>query len=213
MITKEKIADHIIKSSQGGEIVSYRKIDPREVYESIERARNGVMQAIIDGGNNLDGEFITQYKNVPILNDGDINLKYSTLPTRLISFSGHDGLQQVSPMKNQGESFIKVSSGSQAIYGSLEAAKIGGKTGYYLQRERVGTDQSIRIYYINCPFQYDKVLIKMVASTYDFDEDEALPIPAQYENQLVAMVFQDMGLQLSTPLDVKNNMEPNDQNT
>lgn len=51
-------------------------------------------------------------------------------------------------------------------------------------------------------------MIKMIASTYDFDEDEALPIPAGFEQQLVAMVYQELGIQLSTPLDLKNDVQP-----
>ncbi len=210
MITKEKIADQVIKAPQGGEITSFRKLDPREVYEAIEKARNALMQGILDQGGILDGEFVTQYKHIAVQDDAVTYQKYSILPTRLVSFSDKEGIQQVSPMKNQAESFIRVSSGFQAIYGNLEAGKLNNKVGYYPERVKVGTDQSLRIYYTNCHLManYPDVMIKMIASTYDFDDNEALPIPAAYEQQLVSMVFSELGIQISTPLDVKNDSQP-----
>ena len=208
MITKEKIAQEVITASKGGQITSYRKLDPREVYEVIEKARNALMQGVLDSGGVLDGEFITQFKNVPILNDMSTHQKYSIVPTRLVSFSDRESIQQVSSMKNQRDPFIRIYNGALGTYGSLEAGKISGKVGYYIERVKVGTDQSLRIYYVNCPFQYKDVMIKMIASTYDFDEDEALPIPAGFEQQLVAMVYQELGIQLSTPLDLKNDVQP-----
>lgn len=206
MITKEKIAQEVITASKGGQITSYRKLDPREVYEVIEKARNALMQGVLDSGGVLDGEFITQFKNVPILNDMSTHQKYSIVPTRLVSFSDRESIQQVSSMKNQRDPFVRIH--NLGMFGRLEAGAISGRVGYYPERVKIGTDQSIRIYYENCPFQYKDVMIKMIASTYDFDEDEALPIPAGFEQQLVAMVYQELGIQLSTPLDLKNDVQP-----
>lgn len=208
MITKEKIAHRVISAQQGGEINSYRKLDPREVYEAIETNRNAIMQNILSAGGLIEGEFITQYKNVPILDDPATDQKYSILPTKLISFAQAEGLRQVSPMKKQQDSFIPLPSGNINTYGGLEAGKLSGKTGYYLERVKIGTDQSIRIYYTNCPHQYKDVLIKMVASIYDFAADEALPIPAIYEDELVQMVIKSLAMQMGVPLDIKNDQEP-----
>lgn len=208
MITKEKIASWVIRAFSGGGVTSFRKIDPRSVYEVIETVRNLMMEEFIAENGYLDGEYITQFPNIDVLNDTTTSQQYSILPSRLISLSNFDGVHQVSPMKNQKESFIKLQNGSQAVYSNLEAGKLAGKTGYYIERVKIGTDKSIRIYYQCLPFAYNKVLIKMVASTYNFDEDEQLPIPAAHEQELMDRVMKAISIQLGIPIDTKNDSEP-----
>jgi len=208
MISKEIIAQRIIQKNSGGLVSSLRKVDPRELFIGIETVRNAMMEQFIQANGHLDGEFITQYKDIDVLCDDGTLQYYSVLPSRLISFSTFDGLHQVSPMKNQAKSFIKVANGFQSTFSKLEASKLAGNTGYYIERVKVGDERSIRIYYQNIPGHYRKVLIKMVASTFDFDEDEALPIPAGMEEQLVLAVDQWFMQQYQIPQDVKNNSEP-----
>lgn len=211
MITKEKIAAGIIKSFQGGKTPSWGKVEIRDVYERIETVRNGMMELIIKEFGDLDGEFVTQYIDCDVLCDPGTDKKYTILPTRLISFAEFDGIRQISPMKNQGESFIRVINGFESTFSPLEAGKLHGKTGYYPERVKRGTNQSIQVCYTNIPFQYDKVLIKMIASTYDFDENEALPIPAKYEEQLILTVGQAFSPSFQIPQDLKEGLTPPEQ--
>lgn len=208
MITKAKIAQRIIQKNSGGVLNSYRIVDPREIYEGIETVRNGLMDKFIEETGSLDGEFVTQCPNIAVLCDSVTLQKYCIVPKRLISFSNYDGIRQVSPMKNQTTSFIKVQNGFQSTYHKLEASKLFNNTGYYTERVKVGTDQSVRIYFQNIPDRYDKVLVKMIASVYDFDEDENLPIPAAYEETLVDLVDKWFIQQYGAPKDLKNNSEP-----
>lgn len=208
MITKEKLAIRIIRALQGGAISDWRKIDPREVYEAIETARNAVMQAFINKDGILDGEFVTQYINVPILCDNNTNQKYSILPARLISFNSYDGIRLVSPMLNQREPFIKISNSSLPLFSGLEAGGLGGNTGYYIERVKDGNSLSARIYYINIPHDYTKVLIKMIASTYDFNEDEQLPIPAEFEDVVFRTAFDLMSIQYGSASDKLTDTQP-----
>lgn len=213
MLTKEKIASVIISFGQGGKIASYRKVTPRDVYERIEIVRNMAMDANIKEHGDLGGEYVTQYKGddgagISILTDEVTLQKYSIVPARLISFGDYSGMRQVSPMKNQAESFIHVDNGFLSTFKNLEAGKLHGNTGFYLERVKAGTDQSLRIYYVQLPFEYDKVLIKMIASTYDFDENEQLPIPAQYELTLLTQVGQYFYSAFQVPPDVKEGLTP-----
>lgn len=208
MITKEKLAIRIIRALQGGAISDWRKIDPREVYEAIETARNAVMQAFINKDGILDGEFVTQYINVPVLCDDNTNQKYSILPARLISFNSYDGIRLISPMLNQREPFIKIHNGSLSIFSGLEAGGIGGNVGYYIERVKNGNSLSARVYYVNIPHDYTKVLIKMIASTYDFNEDEQLPIPAEFEDVVFRTAFDLMSIQYGSQSDKLTDTQP-----
>lgn len=209
MLTKEKIADRIIFSKEGGQSPDSRKIDPREIYEVLETVRNSFLEAWTEEFGDLDGEFVTQYKDIPVLCDKGTDQKYSILPTRLISFGNLDGLRQVSPMRNQKMSFIRLLNGSVMSFALLEAGLLAGNTGYYIERVKQGTDKSIRIYYQNIPADFDKVLVKQIASVYDFDEDEQLPIPAKYEEIVVETVAKQFEEQTRTPLDVHSDNNPN----
>ena len=208
MITKHKLAIRIIRALQGGSISDWRKIDPREVYEAIETARNAVMEAFIKKNGILDGEFVTQYINVPVLCDTNTDQKYSILPARLISFSSYDGIRLVSPMLNQRAAFVKINNGALGIFSKLEAGHIGGNVGYYIERVKDGNVLSARIYYVNMPMDYDKVLIKMIASTYDFNDDEQLPIPAEFEDTVYRTAFDLMAIQYGSPSDKTIDTEP-----
>jgi hypothetical protein len=208
VITKHKLAIRIIRALQGGSISDWRKIDPREVYEAIETARNAVMEAFIKKNGILDGEFVTQYINVPVLCDTNTDQKYSVLPARLISFSSYDGIRLVSPMLNQRAAFVKINNGALGIFSKLEAGHIGGNVGYYIERVKDGNALSARIYYVNMPMDYDKVLIKMIASTYDFNDDEQLPIPAEFEDTVYRTAFDLMAIQYGSPSDKTIDTEP-----
>lgn len=204
MLTKQKIATLVLNTLHGGQVSSFKKATPRQVYERIETVRNLFLEQQMKEFGELDGEFITQYRDVTVVKDAGTNKFYSTLPSEIISFGEHSGLRQVSPMKNQELSFIKMANGSESTFAGLEAGQLHGNTGYYIERVKVGTNQSIRIYYKNIPFQYDKVLVKMVASVYDFNENEALPIPAKYEEQLILAVGQAFNPQFKIPVEDKS---------
>lgn len=207
-LTKEKIAFMVIKGLSGGKEASFIKADPRDIYERIETTRNLMMELAIREFGDLDGEFVTQYKDCEVLCDPVTNKKYTILPTRLISFGDYSGLRQISPMKDQSQSFIKVDNGFESTFSGLEASNLAGHTGYYLERVKRGTNQSIQACYVNIPFQYDKVLVKMIASTYDFEENEALPIPAKYEEQLIMTVGQAFSQSFQIPQDLREGLTP-----
>ncbi len=215
-LTKEKIAAIVIAFGQGGKIASYRRVTPRDVYERIEIVRNGAMEASIKENGDLGGEFVTQYlgpdgNGVDVVCDPITLQKYSILPSRLISFGDYSGLRQVSPMKNQKESFIILPNGFLSTFKSLEAAELHGNVGCYIERVKIGTDQSIRIYYVNIPDDYEKVLVKQIASVYDFDENEALPIPAEFEETLLNKVGQYFFPQFQIPQEVREGLTPETQ--
>lgn len=203
--SKKKLAVRIIRALHGGNVSAWSKIDPREVYEAIESARNQLMEAFVQKNGSLDGEFITSYSSIPVVCDDTTAQKYSVLPARLISFSTYDGVRLISPMFNQANPFIKVANGFLPTFSGLEASGLGGKTGYYLERH---SDGSVRAYYINIPHDYQKVLIKMVSSTYSFGEDDNLPVPAEFEQPLAEMVYAFMARQYGAPTDKLSDLEP-----
>lgn len=207
MLTKEQIAWIIIKPFQGGVVNTFREIDPRDIYPIIDNVRNAIMESIVAEFGDLDGEFVTPYKKVPILCDEYTGEKYSVLPADIISFGDYLGIRQVSPMKNQKMSLIKMDNGAENTHAPLESGKLHGNAGYYLQRDPVAKKMHIR--YVNLPSNFDSMLIKMIASVKDFEEDEPLPIPAKYEHQLIETVGQTFDKTFKIPQDTKSDVAPN----
>lgn len=211
MLTKQKIASTVIRFIEGGQIPNFRKVSNRDVYERIEIVRNMMMDANIKEFGDLGGEYVTQYgvnPKIEVICDPITLQKYSILPARLISFGDYSGLRQISPLKNQGQSFVFLDNGFLQTFKGLEAGQLHGHTGYYIERVKIGTDQSLRVYYVNIPTDYDNVLIKMIASTYDFDEDEQLPIPAQHELNLLTQVGQFFNAAFQVPEDIREGLTP-----
>jgi len=199
--TKRSLATLIIENKLGGQVESWQKFDPRELYQYIESARNSFMDQVLMQGGTLDGEFIATYKNVPVECDEDTGEWYSMLPAKIVSLSNKSGLRQVSPMKNQMDVFIKVDNSSNHVYRNLEAGKLWGQTSYHIEKRR--------IVYTNLPFSIKKVLVKMVGSIEAFHEDELLPIPASAEAQIISMVMQMTMEKKQTPVDRINDQMPN----
>ncbi len=210
MTTKGKIAWIVMKSLGGGVVTNFRKVDPRDVYERISSVWSAMLSAMFEEYGDIDGEFVTHYKDIPVECDADTKEKYSILPVKLLSFGEQVGVRQVSPMKNQAESFIKMTNGAESTYAPLEAGKLHGNIGYYIQRVKDASGvTTYQIRYKNIPFEYDKVLIKMIAPIDDFGEDENIPIPAKYEDELINRVGQEFDPQFKVPQDLKSDLAPN----
>lgn len=211
-LTKLELAELVIARKTGGQITPEKKIDAREVMKYIDAARNYLIEKSFNQARNiaeysLPGEFISIFKNVAVLNDTDRNLKYSDLPARLVTLRGNRGLRQISPMQSESVAFIITQSGSNFIYDGLEAGNpaVIGTTSWLEKDEATG---KTRIYHKNIPVEYEKILVKMVASIDDLDENTAIPVPAEAEMELIELVMQAFSEQQDRPQDKVNDNNP-----
>jgi len=171
------------------------------VYKKIEIARNTIITTDFNQHRNensydINGDFITPFNNVPVKEDEEREEKFSELPARIISLPDNRGIRQVSETKGQKNPFYKMPNGMVGTFGNLEAGGLGGGTGYYIERDR--------IYYVNIGDQVENVLIKMIASVDDLDEDDPIPVPAQFEKPLIDMVKEMMDEKKNTTEDDRN---------
>lgn len=199
MITKSIIAEKLLRKLFGGDYPTSRTIDPRDIYLEAETAYAYVVQKYINiTGDDISSEFITTYEDVPVLKNTNRNRLYSILPAQLISLNNGGGLRQVSGVKDEGDVFIQMRSGDEGIFYGLEANSLGGKTGYWLEGDR--------IIYKNLPAYYEgkTVLVKMISSIYSLPEDEFIPIPAGVETEFEDLVYTRLLPQKQTPKDKIN---------
>lgn len=188
-LTKEKIARQVIHLNSGGAITGERnRFDVRYIMSFIEPALNYLIQKYFFTSRNEDSyqipdEFITSFYEVPILLDNSRKLYYSDLPGSIISLPDDRGLRHVSPMEDETDQFIRMPAGATGAWSKLEACDLEGEKGYWLEGRK--------IYYHNLPYQFKTdgvLLIKMIQSVNDLEEDEDIPMPGSMELELIETV-------------------------
>ena len=187
MITKQILAEKIQRRITGGDVPNSIDVDIRDVYLEMETVYSYIVEKSLNlYGEDIPGEFISVYEDVPVLKKESRNRFYSQLPAQLISVRSTrniSGLRQVSPMKSEYDAFIPMKSGDATVYSGLEAGSLLGNVGFWLEGDK--------IIYENMPafWNGETVLIKMISSIYSLDEDAYVPIPAALELEMEDEIY------------------------
>lgn len=184
-MTKKEAYELVVDILSGGDDSATSKYHEEVVYKQLEIARNFMIKRAYienrnEGSYDISGEFVKGFQCVPVLLDDCRDEYYSDLPAKLISLPNNRGLRSVSPMKGQNAAFSIVPNTGAGVWEGLEANDLGG-TECYLEDSR--------IYYKKLDASNVKqVLVKMIASIDNLDEDEQIPIPADMEALLIEQV-------------------------
>jgi len=201
VITKEILAEKILRRIYGGDFSTSADVDSRDVYLAIETSRNSLIQKMLNSTqNDISSEFESVYMDVLVLKDASRERLYSTLPAQLISLvikgdsSNSIGVRQISGMKDEYEVFVPMNSNDTGVFAGLEAGSLGGKVGYWVENNKV--------IYENMPYYWENktVLIKMISSVSDLPETAFIPIPAGMEEDLETLVYEKMMAMRGTPV-------------
>jgi len=202
MITKRILGEKILRRINGGDPATSSNVDIRDIYLSIEPARNSLIQKLLNSTQtDISSEFESVYENIPVLLDTNRERFYSTLPAQLISLNikgnanNSIGVRQISGMKDEYDVFIPMNSNDTGVFFGLEAQGLHGKIGFWVENKKV--------IYENMPYYWENktVLIKMISSIYDLDLDDFIPIPAGVEEELEQLVYAKMMAMRGTPID------------
>lgn len=194
MITKKNISDALLK--QLGFNTQDRKIDPREIWWAVDRARHQIIGQLIEANKNNDAyevpsEFLI-VKEATVQDDDGRGLRYIKLPAGLASLGDNMGLRQVGDTKNERKAFKIVEAGSLATYDGLEAGNLEDQA--WLEGDS--------LYFEDLDFYYDKLLVKQVGSIADLGPNDPIPVPATHELQLMEVTKQIFQEEKLTPEDI-----------
>jgi hypothetical protein len=201
MITKDILAEKILRRVNGGDPANSTNIDKRDIYLSIESARNSLIQKTLNSSqNDISSEFESVYENVPVLKDVNRDRFYSILPAQLISLAikgntnNSIGIRQISGMKDEYRVFVPMNTNDTGVFYGLEASGLHGQVGFWVENSKV--------IYENMPYYWENkfVLIKMISSVFSLGEDEFIPIPAGIEEDLETLVYEKMMKMRMTPI-------------
>ena len=197
-VTKKQLAEQALRIIQGGSVRDDAEIDIREIMMNIEQERDKLIkvelfQSISMGEYNINGSFISTYVS-SILDDTDKDLKYSDIPVTPISLPNDLGMFQVSFEKDQFNTFIRIPNGATGLYNNLNSSRLLGRIGYFVENSTYSTceiSSGTRVYYTNLPKDCTKsVLLKVVATSGDIDEDDPFPVAPEMESQIIRSVVE-----------------------
>lgn len=170
------------------------------IEKHIEMAFNEVVSNIQDPS--IIDQFCVVHKNIPVLTDDDLGLKYSDLPSSVLNTVYFRGLRLISPMKDQTNVFFIRKNNSTSVMNRLQS-----NNSVYSNTARLEGPK--RVYYDRISNDIDKVLIKMVSTFSEIAEDDDIEMPGGKDGIVFRMVMEAMSVQMQTPENMRNDNNPN----
>lgn len=208
--TLYKIAEQAQRRIAGGQPSRDTAVKIQELIISVQQAFAQVVKLNLfenrkAGEYDINGSFIYSFDNVPVSYDSNKELYYSDLPSTYIALPNEMGIVQISSMKSQFKSFVRVNPNFLAQSYGLKIAGLLGNKGYWAENNKV--------YYVNMDKlnANDNVLVKLVVALDSIDpyEDEIGLSPEIQDTILDMIVQRYMPVQNSIPEDtINNNKKP-----
>lgn len=189
--SKSRLAEQALRALAGGDVPRDFHVKLRELILLVPQARDHLVEQMYrlrmekTGAKEIDTAFLSVYKNVPILTDEDLDLKYSELPASFIDLPDGLGLYHVGPMKGHNRKFKKVPASFLSMYDGLEASNLHGNVGFWVEGDK--------IYYtskFDLEPQCEEVLIKLVGSISDTDDDDEIEMPRDIEMKVISLIVE-----------------------
>lgn len=196
-MTKGELIESIVIQLNGGRLTSDSKIRREDVNVLLAAAINYATIAQYrankdeTGDNEFPQDFVSTYPNVEVQVDDDRELSYIDLPTGILSLPKNYGLQSVSAMKGN-NLFVQINFMDRQNV-SYYANSYADTTLYWLEGERV--------YFQN--IATDKVLVRLIQSIKELEDDDVLPISAGLEIDVLKIMSEWFSGQKQMPADMK----------
>jgi len=193
-MTKAELGDMIIMLK--GYSNQDKKLDERLVWILADSVLPKLIQAKIkQDGEDVVDQFLKSY-TLPILSDG--NKKYLQLPTYPVNINGK-GLKEVSFTDGENNAFAFFMVGEDSVYWNLEAGGLVGNSKAKLQSDKV--------YVSGVPPLVEELLVKYVPKIKGLNPEDEIPVPSDYELDLISMIREQLREQKETKEDKYNDSE------
>jgi len=198
MATKKKLAEQVMRVISGGHIKPDRTIDIREVMLFIDQLRDqaakiSVFNNIKQGDYSIDGDFITYHKDVTIVTDSDMNLRYMVLPENILALPHDLGIYMISPMQNQDKPFHRIQGVGGGLYRGMQSFENENNTYYW----NIGKN----VYFKNVDVSVSELLVALVETSQSITESAEYPMPPDLEGEVVQRAIEMFGVQKQIPHD------------
>lgn len=201
MSTLNTMSEQVLRLLAGGDVPDDFRFEREEIILAIGQTFGEAIAAKLEekfrkNPRSVTPELLTVYRDQEVLEDSELDLRYTVLPADYQTLPYDKGVWFVGAMRGQ-EPFKRIGNGSFSLYSNLEAGNMNGHVGYYIEGNR--------IYYPTNPPDLDlKILIKMVAKPSDIDPDAKLPIPSDMEAYIIREVVELFGFGMQQDQDYEN---------
>ncbi len=188
-MTYGELSERILRRYYGGNIPNNNRLQQEDIDWLICDAANYLIRSNLyqnmqlDGRRAVDPLFIQTYTNVPILFDADREKYYFDMPATPISLNRGLASYEIGWMIDEESAFVPVPPGWSAMLKSSPAKRLEGNIGVMLE--------GLKAYLIvNFETYKDKVkvlLVKMIGSLKNIDQDAEMPIPDDYIWPIIEM--------------------------
>lgn len=187
MTTLAKIAEQALRLYYGGDIPNENGLQIEDAMLAAAQAINFLQRQSLEekvrktGEQTIDSLFIATYEDVAVQFNSRRNKYFVQLPAKPVHLRHSLGVYQVSDME-ESLAFIPLGSGWLTMIGKeADAAYLEGNVGFQHEADKI---------YFVCNFAehaatLKTVLVKLVNSISDYDEDDELPIPPDFESQVI----------------------------
>jgi hypothetical protein len=201
-LTKRNLSDLIRDIMSGGDPSTEGKLHPAIIWKTADTVFGAMIKEAQrkdrdNNGYDINGDWLSTFKNVEVKTDNDTGEQYSDLPAQVISLNQNRGIHRVSEMKNIDNAFAQVPAGSHDTYRILDVHYLNKKTEFYVSGNK--------IFYRNLGLRVEKVLIKMIAGIADLGADDPLPVPAVMEEEFINRTMAILQQEKDTPINIEYN--------
>lgn len=200
------LAENILSIYYGGDLTDENGIQKEDVIFLMAAAANAMVpidyfKRRIEEGRLVNGLFISTFESVPIEYNEKRDRHYIDLPARPIQlFHGVD--LDIAPMKGEDASFIPLPPGFINRASGTPLAELEGNVAY----NREGT----RVYLYNFDALkkvfMKEVLVRQVVDIYSLGEDDELPVPGDYIQQITDYIFSKLPKRGNIPDTINENV-------
>ncbi len=213
MLTKDEIVDLVIEGKAGGISPDYKKFHPVVIRKALDLALTQLIaldmkeQMREEGTSFIESTWVKTFqgKQAPKIKiDNDRVQCYVELPARLVGLTNNRGLREVSWPQGGNLPFHIINDQAYASLSNLECSvHLDGV--YYAQIE------GDRIYFpdMNTSLKGKKVVVKMVAASDGYANDEVLPIPDSKSTDLFFLLSKMLDEQKGSKQKMTNDSNPN----
>ena len=203
MITKGKMADLVILQLSGGDPERKKAILKQDVYAWLDNAIAGILNKDLrskTGPNSIPSVMVKTFREKKMFIDKSRDMVFVKLRTMPITLDHDRGLIDIWPDKGSQKPLSIQPAGSDKVFVALGT---GGLTDRY-SAELEGN----KLYLVDWPkTDCCPVNIRMVPTTEHLADDDPLPLPAGYQEEILRMASQWFGVQAEVPNDQTNNSD------
>lgn len=155
------------------------KYHPEIVSRYIGMAFNTLLREVYKTNGSID-VYAKNYKNIEILEDTELDIKYSVLDQSPIQLPKGSGIMRISPMQDPSITFKYVTDRAKSVLMRADVGLVGTNTWYTVSGDRIE--------YYSVPLGITKVLIRMITPFQQLEDTDEFPIPSGMDDALFKMV-------------------------